>query len=141
LQRVGDKAAHGVRVAEHAVGSLDFARHLVGLDAALGKEPALPLLPLCRLVPCSMQSADIGRRQRQFELLLARDPAQQHVIDDGLDDAFRIDRHRYRDAEAAAVVDRCCLMPRGRSKTPLPIVLLENPGVPPPGFSFRADPA
>jgi hypothetical protein len=102
LKRVGDKAAHGVWVAEYAVRRLDLARDFVGLDAALREKAAIPFLALGGLIPGHMKPADIGGRQREFELALARSTAQQHVLDNGFDDAFRIDRYGHRDAQGSA---------------------------------------
>ena len=101
LQGVGEELPDSVGVAENGVGRLDLAGDLVGLDAVLVEVAALALLALGGLVPRLVQAARIRRLQSQLELNRSPPAAQQHVVDDGLDDLLRLDRNRHGDAEIA----------------------------------------
>jgi hypothetical protein len=105
LQRVGQKAAHRGRIAEHGVGRLDLAGNLVGLNAVLGEVAASALFPLSGGVPGLVQPARLGRGERQLQLhLLAA--TQQDVIHHGLDHLLRIHRDRHGYAEIASNLSR-----------------------------------
>jgi hypothetical protein len=98
LKSVGEELLGSVGIAENGVGCIDFASDLVGFDTVLVKVATLELLALGGLLPSLVEAARIRRLQSKLELHRPS-LAQQHVVDDGLDDLLRLDWNRHRDAE------------------------------------------
>jgi hypothetical protein len=96
---VGEELLGNVGIAENGVGCIDFASDLVGFDTVLVKVATLALLALGGLLPSLVEAARIRRLQSKLELHRPSFAAQQHVVDDGLDDLLRFDWNRHRDAE------------------------------------------
>jgi hypothetical protein len=99
LKSVGEELLGSVGIAENGVGCIDFASDLVGFDTVLVKVATLALLALGGLLPGLVEAARIRRLQSKLELHRPSLAAQQHVVDDGLDDLLRFDWNRHRDAE------------------------------------------
>src|SRR5207302_817389 len=68
LGGVGEKGAHGVRVAEDGIGRLDLPGDLVLVDSVLGEVGALLALLLGGGVPFGVEAADLGRLHGELEL-------------------------------------------------------------------------
>ena len=101
LKSVGEELLDSVGIAENGVSCIDFASDLVGLDTLLVKVATLALLALGGLIPSLVEAARIRHLQSKLELHRPPLSAQQHIVDDGLDDLLRFDGNRHGDAKVA----------------------------------------
>ena len=75
LHGIGEKVQNRLGLAEYAVGRLQLALDLVGLDAALREERAVRLLAGGDPVPGFVQTAHLGRREGELHLQPGARPA------------------------------------------------------------------